>query len=118
MSGFSPSPQATHLVSVAHLPSAPLVPYLAVVGLFSQGVLQASPSPHAMPTRSPGARSQMPSPTGTALQTAESSLLAEVSLHRHSAGKGALMRRACALASLFNSAIHRLSKISQWEEQQ
>lgn len=28
------------------------------------------------------------------------------------------MQRVCTLASLFNSAIHRLSKILQWEEQQ
>lgn len=110
-SGFSLSPRATRLVSVAHPPSGTLV------GLFSQGMLQASPSPRAMPTHSPGAGSQMPSPSGTALQTMESSLLAEVSLHRRSAGKGALMQRACALASLFNSAICQLSKISQWEEQ-
>lgn len=118
MPAFSLSPWATHLVSVAHPPSAPLVPYLASVGLFSRHMLQACPSPCAMPTRSLGARSQAPSPTGTALQTTESSLLAEVSLHRCSASKGALTRRACTLASLFNLAICRLSKISQWEEQQ
>lgn len=35
-----------------------------------------------------------------------------------SAGTGALMQGVCTLASLFNSAIHRLSKILQWEEQQ
>lgn len=45
-------------------------------------------------------------------------LLAEVSPCRRSAGTGALMQRVCTLASLFDSAIHRLSKILQWGEQQ
>lgn len=71
MSDFSLSPLASHLVPVAHPPSATPVPHLAAVCLFSRGELQASPSPHAVPTRSPGARCQAPSPTGTALQTPE-----------------------------------------------
>lgn len=74
----------------------PPVSYLAAVGLFSQGMLLASPLSCTITTQSLGAGSQMPSPTGTALQTAGSILLTEVSRHRHSAGEGALMWRTLA----------------------
>lgn len=53
-----------------------------------------------------------------ALPSRTQKLLAEVSPCRHSAGTGALMQRVCSLASLFDSAIHGLSKILQWGEQQ
>lgn len=99
-----------HSFGLCLIPPALLVPYVAAVGPFPQGVLQAGSVPHALAMHSPSAG--FPMPSGAAL-----SLLAALSPHRRSAGKGDLMRRACALASLFDSAIHQLSKISRWEEQ-
>lgn len=118
MSGFSLSPLASHLVPVAHPPSATRCHIwprcVSSPGASCRPAPRLTPCPHAarVPDAKRHLRPALPS------KPRRERLLAEVSLNRRSAGKGALMRRACALASLFNSEIRRLSEISQWEEQQ
>lgn len=100
-SSFLLSPQ-THLVSVAHLPSA------------CGGCLLPGPAADQCLTLCLGAVWDPKHHLWLALPSRTQRLLTEVSPCRCSAGTGALMQRVCTLRSLFNSAIHRLSKIFQW----